>query len=186
MNISSAGLFIHVLSAMSVFAALALEAAVLLRIRSSLNAGQARASVLSFHRLRAIAMPSFLGALGSGLYLAYRYGGGTAWIPASLIAMLLIMLVGGTVTGIKMARLKKLLSTTGEAVADEAVLIRTHDETLVLSYGFRLGLAVGIVFLMTVRPNLVLSVIALASATLVGMILAAAFSRMPDYATRNI
>jgi hypothetical protein len=89
------------------------------------------------------------------------------------------------VTGIKMARLKKLLSTIGEAVADEAVLIRTHDETLVLSYGFRLGLAVGIVFLMTVRPNLVLSVIALASATLVGVILAAGFSRMPDYATRN-
>jgi hypothetical protein len=186
MSILSAVLFIHVFAAMSLSAALALEATVLLRIRSSLNTAQAQSGVRSFHRLRAIAMPSFLGALGSGFYLAYRYGGGTAWIPASLIAMLLIMLVGGTVTGIKMARLKKLLSTTGEAVADEAVLIRTHDETLVLSYGFRLGLAVGIVFLMTVRPNLVLSVIALASATLVGVILAAAFSRMPDYATRNI
>ncbi len=83
------------------------------------------------------------------------------------------------------ARQLDCASATGEAVADEAVLIRTHDETLVLSYGFRLGLAVGIVFLMTVRPNLVLSVRALASATLVGVILAAGFSRIPDYATRK-
>jgi len=186
MNILSAVLFIHVLSAMSLFAALALEATILLRVRSSLNAEQARAGVLSFQRLRAIAMPAFLGVLGSGLYLAYLYGGGTAWIPASLIAMLLIMLVGGTVTGIKMARLKKLLRSTGEEVPIEAILAQTHDRALVLSYGFRLGLAVGIVFLMTARPGLALSAIALAGAALVGVILAAGLSHTSEHAARNI
>jgi hypothetical protein len=186
MTILSAVLFIHVLSAMSLFVAFALEAAVLLRIRSSLNVEQARAGVLSFHRLRGIAMPALLGVLGSGLYLAYRYGGGTTWIPASLIAMLLVMLVGGTVTGIKMARLKRLVSRTEEAVAIEDILAQTQDRALVLSYGFRLGLAVGIVFLMTVRPDLALSVIALASATLVGVILAAGFHRNSQQTPRTI
>jgi hypothetical protein len=178
MSILSAVLFIHVLSAMSMFAAFALEAGILLRIRSSLNVEQARAGVLSFHRLRAIAMPAFLGVLGTGLYLAYRYGGGTPWIPASLVAMLLIMLVGGTVTGIKMARLKKPLPTKGEAVAIEAILARTQDRALLISYGFRVGLAVGIVFLMTGKPELGMSVIALAGGALGGVFLAAGFTRM--------
>jgi hypothetical protein len=52
MNILSVVLFIHVLTAMSQFAAFALAAADLLRIRS-LNVEQARAGVLSFHRLPA-------------------------------------------------------------------------------------------------------------------------------------
>jgi hypothetical protein len=186
MSILSAVLFIHVLSAMALFAAFALEAAVLLRIRSSLDVEQARAGALSFHRLRGIAMPAFLGVLGSGLYLGYLYGGGTTWIPASLIAILLIILVGGIVTGMKMARLKKLVSTTGKATAVEAILAKTQDKVLILSYGFRVGLAVGIVFLMTAKPGLELSVAALAGAALAGLILAVGFSRLSEHPTRNV
>ncbi|HET6218549.1 MAG TPA: hypothetical protein VFE27_16115 [Acidobacteriaceae bacterium] len=186
MSILSAVLFIHVLSAMTLFAAFALEAVVLLRIRSSLNVEHARVGVLSFHRLRGIAMPAFVGVLGSGLYLAYLYGGGTAWIPASLIAILLIMLVGGTVTGIRMAPLKKLLSTAGEAVAIKAILAKTQDRALVLSYGFRVGLAVGIVFLMTAKPGLRLSVGALAGAALAGVILVAGLSHRSEHGSRSV
>lgn len=163
-----------------------MEAAVLLRIRSSLNAEQGRRAVLSFHRLRGIAMPAFLGLLGSGLYLAYQYGSGTAWIPASLIAVLLIMLVGGTVTGIKMARLKKLLSSTGEAPDMETILARTQDKSLVLSYGFRVGLAVGVVFLMTAKPGLGLSAAALTGTALTGVILVAGLSHTSEHSARNI
>jgi hypothetical protein len=186
MNILSAVLFIHVLSAMSLFAAFALEAAVLLRIRSFLNVQQARTGLLSFHRLRGIAIPAFIGVLVSGLYLAYRCGGGTTWIPASLIAMLLVMLVGGTVTGIKMARLKRLVSRTDEAMAIEAILAQTQDRALVLSYGFRLGLAVGIVFLMTAKPGLGLSVAVLASAALAGVMVVAGLTQMLEHPARNI
>lgn len=186
MSILSAVLFIHVLSAMALFAAFALEAAILLRIRSSLNAEQARAGALSFHRLRGIAMPAFLGVLASGLYLAHLYGAGTAWIPASLIAVLLIMLVGGTATGIKMARLKKRLSSMGEPVAIEALLPQTQDKALVLSFGFRVGLAVGIVFLMTAKPGLGLSVAVLAGAALTGVILVAGLSHTSEHAAPNI
>jgi hypothetical protein len=182
----SAVLFIHVLSAMALFAALALEAAVLLRIRSSLNVEQARGGVLSFSRLRGIAMPAFLGVLVSGIYLAYLYGGGTTWIPASLMAMLLVMLVGGTVTGIKMARLKRLVSSTEEAGAIDVILARTQDRALILSYGFRLGLVVGIVFLMTAKPGLELSVAVLAGAALVGVMVVAGLTKKSGRRARNI
>jgi hypothetical protein len=42
--------------------------------------------------------------------------------------MLLVMLVGGTVTGMKMARLKRFVSRTEEAVAIEAILAQTQDK----------------------------------------------------------
>jgi hypothetical protein len=170
---------------MELFAAFALEGAILLRIRS-LNAEQARAGVLSFHRLRGIALPAFLGVLASGLYLAHVYGAGTAWIPASLIAILLIMLVGGTVTGIRMARLKTRLSSMSEPVAIEAIRPQTQDKALVLSFGFRVGLAVGIVFLMTAKPGLGLTVAALAGATVTGVILVAGLSHTSEHGARNI
>ena len=179
MSLLSAVLFIHVLSAMSMFAAFALEAGMLLRIRSSVNVEQARAGVLSFDQLRGIAIPAFLGVLGTGGYLAYRIGGGTAWIPASIVATLLIMAVGGLLTGIRMARLKKLVSSTG-TIDIEPILARTRDKALVPSLGFRLGLAVAIVFLMTAKPDFGTSVIALASGALGGVLLAAGFTRMSE------
>src|ERR1700730_8601485 len=109
-SVLSAVLFVHVLSAIALFAELALEAAILVRVRSAENIEQARASVRAFQRLRQIAIPAFLGVLAGGLYLASRYGSGTIWIPLSLAATLLIMLVGGLITGRRMARLQRELS----------------------------------------------------------------------------
>ena len=82
------------------------------------------------------------------------------------------MLVGGVVTGIRMARLKTLVSVAGDATAFESITARTHNNALVWSYGSRVGLAVGIVFLMTTRPQLLLSTAALAASALTGLMLA--------------
>jgi hypothetical protein len=173
MSVLSVVLFIHVSSARLLFAALALEGTVLMRIRSSRSAEHARSAVLTFQRLRAIYMPAFLGVLVGGGYLASRYGSGTGWIPVSLLATFAIMLVGGIVTGRRISRLQKIASMVGSAVAFEAIAAQTRAQALVLSYGFRAGLAVAIVFLMTTQPELLLSVIALAIGSLAGVILAA-------------
>jgi hypothetical protein len=167
----SAVLFVHVLSAMALFAALALEATVLIRVRSSRSIEQARASVHAFQHLRRIAIPAFLGVLGGGLYLASRYGSGTIWIPLSLAATLIIMLVGGLITGRRMGRLQKLVSSIDDAAPFERVSAQITDKALVLSYGFRLGLAVGIVFLMATQPEWPLSLAALATGSIAGMVL---------------
>jgi hypothetical protein len=167
----SAVLFVHVLSAMALFAALALEATVLIRVRSSRSIEQARASVHAFQRLRRIAIPAFLGVLGGGLYLASRYGSGTIWIPLSLAATLIIMLVGGLITGRRIGRLQKLVSSIDDAAPFERVSAQITDKALVLSYGFRLGLSVGIVFLMATQPEWPLSLAALGTGSIAGMVL---------------
>jgi hypothetical protein len=172
-SVLSAVLFVHVLSALALFVALALEATVLVRVRSSRNVAQARASVRAFQRLRVIAIPAFLGVLSGGLYLASRYGSGTIWIPLSLAATLLLMLVGGLITGRRMARLERLLSSIDDAAPLDAISSQIADTALIWSYGFRLGLTVGIVFLMTTQPEWPLSLVALATASAAGVVFVA-------------
>jgi hypothetical protein len=165
-------LFIHVVSAIGLFIALAAEGAIVFRVSTVQSANQARFFVRAFQRLRIIAIPSFLGILLGGLYLASKWGGGTFWIPFALGATLLIMLIGGLVTGIRITRLKKVLSSTGDDAPADVLSAMTKDNALLISYGLRAGLGLGIVFLMTAKPDLLGSMGALAAACAVGLLVA--------------
>jgi len=74
MTIYSAVLFIHVVSAIGLFIALAAEGAILFRIRSAQSVDEARFFIRVFQRLRIVAIPSFLGVLVGGMYLAVQVG----------------------------------------------------------------------------------------------------------------
>ena len=170
MTIYSVILFIHVVSAIGLFVALAAEGMILFHIRASQNSDEARFFTRAFQRLRVIAIPAFLGILLGGLYLASKYGGGTFWIPLGLISTILIMLVGGIVTGRKMSRLKWVLSKTEDVTSFDPIRTGTKDNALIVSYGLRSGLAVGIVFLMTAKPLFSIALTALAVASIAGVL----------------
>jgi hypothetical protein len=180
MTIYSVVLFIHVVSAIGLFVALAAEGMILFRIRSAQSTEEARFFIGAFQRLRVIAIPAFLGVLVGGLYLASKYGGGTFWIPLGLGSTLLIMLVGGIVTGRKMSRLRSALSKTGGVTSFDPILTGTRDSVLVLSYGLRSGLAVGIIFLMTAKPLLPLSLTDLVMTSIAGVLIARGGYRVSD------
>jgi hypothetical protein len=173
MTIYSGVLFVHVVSAIGLFIALAAEGAIFFRIRTVQSVEQARFFIRAFQRLRVIAVPSFLGILVGGIYLSSKWGGGTFWIPFALGATLLIMLIGGLVTGRRIARLKKELSSTEDDVLIELLSVMTKDTALLLSYGLRVGLGLGIVFLMTAKPDLLGSLGALAAGCSAGLLGAA-------------
>lgn len=162
-------LFIHVVSTIGLFVALALEGGVLARIRSAQTIEQERFFLRVFDQLRIIYIPSLLGILVGGLYLAASFGGWPSWITSSLAATLAIMLIGGIITGRKMSRLKKMPSGD-EAASLEAVSAQAKSKPLLISYGVRAGLALGIVFLMTAKPELVGSLVALGAGTFTGLI----------------
>jgi len=147
-------LFIHVVSVIGLFIALAAEGAILFRIRTAQSVDETRFFVGAFQRLRIVAIPSFLGILVGGLYLASKWGRGTFWIPFALGATLLIMLIGGLVTGKRIARLRNALSSDEIDLPIKAISAKTKDNALLISYGLRAGLGLGIVFLMTAKPDL--------------------------------
>ena len=164
MNVFSIVLFIHVLSAMVLFIALALEGVILFRLRAATSLGQLQFFTRLSRRLGVLYGPAFIGILFGGIYLASQLRSHAAWIPLAMGATLVLGLIGGVVTG------RKALSQ--EAVAFESVSAQAKSKGLVLSYGFRAGLAVGIVFLMSATPGLVPSITALVLASCIGMLLA--------------
>jgi hypothetical protein len=166
-------LFIHVVSVIGLFIALAAEGAILLRIRTAHSVDEMRFFVGAVQRLRIVAIPSFLGILVGGLYLASKWGRGTFWIPFALGATLLIMLIGGLVTGKRIARLRNALSSDEIDLPIKAISAKTKDNALLISYGLRAGLGLGIVFLMTAKPDLPGSLGALAAGCGAGLLGAA-------------
>jgi hypothetical protein len=173
MTIYSTVLFIHVVSAIGLFIALAAEGAIFFRIRSAQSVEEVRFFIRAFQRLRIVAIPSFVGVLVGGMFLASKWGGATYWIPFAMGATLLIMLIGGFVTGIRIARLQKVLSSNETVVSIEAISAEAKDNALLISYGLRVGLGMGIVFLMTAKPDLLGSLGALAAGCGAGLLGAA-------------
>lgn len=171
MNVSTLSLvlFVHVTSALAVFVGLALEGVILHQLRSTHDREMMLRALRAFLRLRIIYIPAFLGILIGGGYLASRYGSGTGWIPLSLTATLVLLIIGGVGTGRRMIRLRRDLSSGGDA-AMAVLRDRATLASLIRVYGCRVGLTMGIVFLMTVQPEFLLSAIALVSATSIGFL----------------
>lgn len=170
MNAFSVVLFIHVLSAITLFIAITLEGVVLARIRSARQRDELRSAVQASRRLGAIYGPAFIGILGAGIYLAYQLQIKAAWIPCALVATLVMGIISGTVTGTKMSALRRGLAA--QAASFGGLSSHARSNFLLASYGFRAGLAVGIVFLMSATPALVASIVALVIASILGMAVA--------------
>ncbi len=183
MTLYSFVLFVHVVSAIGLFVGLALEGFVSLRIRCAQDVRQMQFFARAFDRLRWIFIPAFAGILIGGLYLASYHGRGTFWIPAALIATLAIMLVGGLITGRKLNQLKKAFAKPDETF--QTLSARAKARLLTVSYGLRLGIALGIVFLMTAKPDLWPSVYALIVGCGAGLFVAAAIQKISRVASKD-
>lgn len=170
MTVFSFVLFIHVLSAITVCAALVLEGVILLRMRSAENHDQLGFPVRAFRRLGPIYGIAFAGILLGGIYLAAELRLRASWVPLALGATLLFLAVGGIVTGRRMSQIRRALDMPNGPL--ESLSIIAKSTALVVSYGFRAGLLIGILFLMTATPPLLTSLLALAVTALAGVLLA--------------
>jgi hypothetical protein len=143
--------FVHVLGAVGFFAAFASEWLGAEELRRASAAEQARHAISISNRVRWVGAPSLVLALGSGIYLASSaWSWQVGWIAISLGALLLMPILGGAVNGRKIAALEKALPASGPL--DESWRARVGDPLLSLSLRVRIAIALGIVFLMTVKP----------------------------------
>lgn len=176
MTVFSFVLFIHVLSAITVCIALVLEGVILLHMRFAENQDELRFPARAFRRLGPIYGIAFAGILLGGIYLAAELQLRASWVPLALGATLLFLAVGGVVTGRRMSRLRRALSRQEESFDSLAAV--ANSNALVVSYGFRAGLLIGILFLMTATPPLLASIVALTATALAGVLVAARLRRI--------
>jgi hypothetical protein len=162
-------LFLHVVGVLGLFAALTVEGIALRGVRGSLTGDVARTWLGLLRPLRIVGPLSLMLILVPGLYLAATIDTGGGWIGAGLIGFVAIGILGGAVTGRRMAVVGPTIGRA-QGPLDGLATLASHDAALTASFTTRLALALGIVWLMTVKPDFGPSLIVLATAAVLGLV----------------
>jgi hypothetical protein len=171
--------FLHVLGALGMAAALAVEATGLVGLRRSQTSDEARAFFRTRRWVLRIGPLSIALILATGIYASIVGWGWAGWIRAAFGGLLLIAVIGGALTGVPMARLASGLENAPGALPDpwrRAV----RSPVLVISMTTRASLIVGIVLLMVYKPGLAASLIAICVAAGLGAGLGLILGRQQD------
>jgi hypothetical protein len=170
MNYYSIALFLHIVGALGVFVSLALEWVNLQQLQRLTTAEQVGEWFKGSARGRWLAGISFLLILIPGFYMTAMAWGGAMWISVALGALVLMGALGGILTGPRMAAIKKSIATENGPTSSDLYRL-LHHPLLWVSLQTRVGIALGIVFLMSVKPALTGSLITLAVAIVLGLAL---------------
>ena len=152
MTFYSAVLFVHVVSALGVFAALSLEAVGLVHLRRATTANEARLWIAFAPGLSALAISALVLLLLSGILMTAQMAG---WMLAwPRVAMGALILIGplGAITGRRMRAIRAACAANKPNESD--LLRKLRDPFLKFSMNIRIALVLGIVLLMTAKPEL--------------------------------
>jgi hypothetical protein len=164
----SAVLFVHVASALGVFAALSLEAVSLINLRRVTSASEARLWLEFAPGLTVLTAVSFLLLLLSGIFITTE---SSEWMLAWVrVAMGTLLLLGplGAVTGRKMRAIRKACAANNRNGSD--LIAKLRDPFLKFSMNIRVAVVLGIVLLMTAKPELRQSLGIVVSAVFLGFV----------------
>lgn len=176
MNAYSIVLFIHIVAAMGFFIALGVEWISLRQMRAATTYEQIRESMRTSRGIQRLGMASMLTILAAGFYLMAMEWGGVAWIIVALGAVVVVIAVSAVLTRPQMATIGQALST-GNGPVPSATRSALHHPALWISIQTRVAIALGIVFLMSVKPDLVGSLLTITVATIAGLVAALPMSR---------
>lgn len=182
MYVYSTLVFIHVLGGVGVYVALGIEAVALGRFQRAVTPAEAGTW------LRVLAIPgrlvgaAMLLALGSGIWMMVLAWGQRPWALAAFVAMVAMGIAGGGVTGRAMRRLGAALQAEGGASLSGAFHAAAASAALTASFRLRIALGLGILGLMTLKPEAGGAAAILAAAAVGGLVacvpLAAGRSRL--------
>jgi hypothetical protein len=168
MNTYSIALFFHILGALGFFVALGLEWAGLRQMRNATTAEQVRQGMRISGSTRRLGMISMLTILIFGFYLAAVAWGGPAWITVTLGVMVVMIALSVALTGPRMAAVGRALASEKGPLSPSLQQLANHP-LLWISIQTRVAIALGIVFLMTVKPGLGGSLLTIGMATVLGL-----------------
>jgi len=168
MSVYAIVVFLHIVGALGLFAALGLEWASLYNLRGVATAGQVREWAKLLSALRLVGGPSALTILVTGIYLMATRWGGQGWIGVGLGGLVLIAALGGALTGRRSAAIVHAAATEDGAIS-ATLGHRLHDPVLLLSAWLRTALGLGIVFVMSIKPSAAWALTAMGVALVVGL-----------------
>lgn len=172
MSLYTFALFLHILGALGLFIALGLESIGLWHLRRSGTLEDAR------HWLAIVLMPgplygiSWAAIIIPGIYMAVAVWGEAAWIAVAFLSVCVIIILGVILSRKRMVAIGGSMEAEGGTLRlSPALRDRFRDPMLWTSLRVRLAIAVGIVFLMAVKPGLAGSLAAMGTAVVLGLVL---------------
>jgi hypothetical protein len=168
MNYYSIALLLHILGALGFFMALGLEWTGLRQIRRILTSEQLQEWMRISNNARRLGIISMLTILASGIYMMATVWGGVAWLIVALGALVLVILLS-IVTGRRIAPIRRAMTKEIGPASPTLHSLANHP-LLWISIQTRLAIALGIVVLMTVKPDLGGSLLVIAITSVIGLV----------------
>lgn len=167
MTVYSIALFLHIVGALLLFVTLTVEGVALRQLLRAETTEAARGAAALLRLNRIVGPLSALGVLIPGLYMTATSWGWVAWIVVALVSWVLIAVLGA-VNGIRILALER----------SQALLTGIRNPMFLISWMARVGTALGVVFLMTVKPGAVAAVLAILVAAAAAAALGVALSKL--------
>src|SRR6266700_5613661 len=153
MSLYLAALLVHVVGSFGLCAALALEWVTILKLRRTQKVDGALEWIGIYSVLRWVGRISMIVLLLPGFYMASVAWREARWASVALGSVVLLALIGGTVSGIRINRLKKLL-VGAQSDMNSDLLGRARDPLMTISLHVRTAIIAAAAAMMTFKPDL--------------------------------
>ena len=178
-------LFLHVSGAILIFTGIATLIFGVAAMRLASNVDQVRAIArpmlvgrkIGLEHISVIDVFTIVGIVltaATGLYMATNWGFGRGWVEVAIASFALMAPVGPLVINPRLQTIGRAADATTSGPLDGSLLSRTHDPLLAAALLSLTAWLLGIVFLMTTKPELAAAVVAMVVA--LGLGLAASLS----------
>lgn len=165
------------------FAALTLEGIAVCGIRRATSGTEGLTWLGLMRPTRMLGPASLALILFPCIYLAANVDSPGGWIGASLLGFVVIAILGAAINLSRMAVVGKALGQTQGLLSEQTLRI-VRDRSLAVFYAMRVGIVLGIVWLMTLKPDFVPSLVVLGFAAATGFVAGRfLFARSPKGAT---
>lgn len=168
MSLYSLVLFFHVIAVLGLCAALSFEGLSLHRLRQSSTLTEVRQWIQPVPGLPLLTAGSAFVILLSGIYLTVRMSAFELAWPKVTIGPLLLIAPFGAMTGKRMKGIRQLCADA-KPISFELTK-RLQDPFLKVSLGIRTGVFLGIVLLMSAKPELWESILIVAASVILGLL----------------
>ena len=163
-----ASLYVHIVGALVLFSAVGIELMCLTNLRKAGTRDSIIAWLNNFSILRKFFTTAFFFLLISGIYMMIEIWQTAAFAIIGIIGLLALSISGGAFSGKRLAAIGKS-AVQGEAELPLSELIlKVRDKYFWNSFLIRLFTALGLVFIMTFKTDLIDSIIAVLIAIFIG------------------
>ena len=168
MSYYSIALFVHIVGALGFFVALGVEWISVRQLRRATTTEQVGVWVRVAPGVRRLGMASMVTILVAGFYMMLVAQLGAAWLIVAFWAMVLLAVLAVALSFRRVAAIGRAATAeTGPVSPALHQLLRSPQ--LWIGIQTRVAIALGIVFLMTVKPALAGSLVTIGAATLLGL-----------------